>query len=158
MKLIPMGASHAEAAGALESSGPTPSWTPSAIRASLELPTSLGWVALDQARLIGHLLSTVVADEAEVLILSVDPSVRRQGIGLALLRHAEQRWQASHVDRAFLEVRVDNTPARRLYERAGWRQTTLRQGYYADGADALVLSRQLRSGGTGESCGSAASG
>ena len=40
-----------------------------------------------------------------------------------------------------LEVRVDNEPAQRLYARYGFRQESLRKGYYPGGIDALVLVR-----------------
>jgi ribosomal-protein-alanine N-acetyltransferase len=44
----------------------------------------------------------------------------------------------------FLEVRDDNQPAIRLYERHGFQLSSRRRGYYADPpADALVLARDL---------------
>jgi ribosomal-protein-alanine N-acetyltransferase len=42
-----------------------------------------------------------------------------------------------------LEVGEDNTPARRLYARAGFREVGRRPGYYAGGKAALVLRRDL---------------
>ena len=47
----------------------------------------------------------------------------------------------------FLEVDEDNEPARRLYQRAGFREVGRRPGYYQQGRDhaatALVLRRDL---------------
>jgi ribosomal-protein-alanine N-acetyltransferase len=43
----------------------------------------------------------------------------------------------------FLEVSTTNTAARALYGQAGFAQVGLRRQYYADGSDALVLSRRL---------------
>jgi ribosomal-protein-alanine N-acetyltransferase len=47
----------------------------------------------------------------------------------------------------FLEVDEDNIPARRLYERAGFREVGRRKGYYqhesGNSATALVLRRDL---------------
>jgi [ribosomal protein S18]-alanine N-acetyltransferase len=43
----------------------------------------------------------------------------------------------------FLEVGEQNTPACRLYRRAGFREVGRRQGYYDSGATALVLRRDL---------------
>jgi ribosomal-protein-alanine N-acetyltransferase len=43
----------------------------------------------------------------------------------------------------FLEVGEQNTPACRLYRRAGFHEVGRRQGYYDGGATALVLRRDL---------------
>ena len=45
----------------------------------------------------------------------------------------------------FLEVEENNTPARKLYARAGFREVGKRPGYYAQsgGKGALVLRRDL---------------
>ena len=47
----------------------------------------------------------------------------------------------------FLEVEEDNTPARRLYQRSGFREVGRRPGYYRQDRDkaatALVLRRDL---------------
>jgi ribosomal-protein-alanine N-acetyltransferase len=43
----------------------------------------------------------------------------------------------------FLEVAAGNTPALALYAREGFAEVGRRRRYYADGADALVLRRDL---------------
>jgi ribosomal-protein-alanine N-acetyltransferase len=48
----------------------------------------------------------------------------------------------------FLEVSERNAAARALYAAAGFAEVGRRRRYYADGADALVLRRDL-TGGTG---------
>jgi ribosomal-protein-alanine N-acetyltransferase len=42
-----------------------------------------------------------------------------------------------------LEVRSDNVPAQRLYERAGFRIDGIRRAYYAPGVDAVLMSKRL---------------
>jgi ribosomal-protein-alanine N-acetyltransferase len=45
---------------------------------------------------------------------------------------------------AFLEVRVDNEPARALYLREGFTELGVRRGYYDNGrVDAVVMTRVL---------------
>jgi ribosomal protein S18 acetylase RimI-like enzyme len=48
------------------------------------------------------------------------------------------------VESIFLEVRVSNEPARRLYASRGFRQISVREGYYQNPKeDALILVRSL---------------
>jgi ribosomal protein S18 acetylase RimI-like enzyme len=48
------------------------------------------------------------------------PPVRRRGIGAALVESVAEFARASGHTELFLKVRVDNDPARRLYERCGF--------------------------------------
>jgi ribosomal protein S18 acetylase RimI-like enzyme len=76
--------------------------------------------------------------EAELLNLAVDPARRRQGVGSALL---ECLTSVAPGD-IFLEVAETNAPAIALYQRHGWRQTGLRQGYYLQGSiNAIVMKK-----------------
>ncbi|MFG1299593.1 ribosomal protein S18-alanine N-acetyltransferase [Xanthobacter sp. V3C-3] len=87
----------------------------------------------------GFILSHVVAPEAEVLTVAVVTDRRRRGIGRALLSHHLARLASEGVTTSFLEVEEGNRPALALYERLGYREVGRRRGYYAGGADALLL-------------------
>lgn len=91
----------------------------------------------------GMLLARVAADEAEVLTLAVVPERRQLGLGGALVRAAAAEALCLGAGRMFLEVSVRNQAARSLYRSLGFAQVGRRRGYYADGTDALVLSRYL---------------
>jgi len=41
----------------------------------------------------------------------------------------------------FLEVRVSNETAKKIYERYGFIVINVRKGYYADGEDAYIMRR-----------------
>jgi ribosomal-protein-alanine N-acetyltransferase len=86
------------------------------------------------------------AGEAELLRVAVSPAARRRGLGAALLRAAARDLAAAGVARLYLEVRAGNEPARRLYERDGWRVLGLRAGYYPDGEDAMLYGKELPGG------------
>lgn len=61
-----------------------------------------------------------VRDSYYVSELDVDPRRRNQGIGGELLRYAEERARAEGVRKLSLSTTMTN-PARRLYERCGYR-------------------------------------
>jgi ribosomal-protein-alanine N-acetyltransferase len=80
------------------------------------------WVAVNDGRVVGHVVLTAVGDGAEVERLFVDPEATRQGIGRQLLDHcvttaAELRRKLS------LEVVDNRGAAAHLYRRAGWLET-----------------------------------
>ena len=45
------------------------------------------------------------------------------------------------ISRLFLDVAESNTSARALYDAAGFAQTGRRRAYYADGDDAILMTR-----------------
>ena len=81
---------------------------------------------------------TVAAGEMEVLNLAVDPALRRQGIGKALLEHL----LAQVVGEVFLEVRAGNSSAQRFYREAGFREVGRRPAYYRNPSEAAIVMRK----------------
>ena len=115
-------------------------WGPDAIRLMLEMPGAFGLHLPGQ----GFVLARVAADEAEILTLAVVPEARRQGHGGTLLAGAMAAAAARGAAAMFLEVSERNAAARALYIASGFAEAGRRRRYYADGADALVLRRELR--------------
>ena len=106
------------------------------------------YVACDaKRRIAGFALIRVVADEAELLTIAVDPKWRGKRLGQALLRAVFDDLLLTPARRMFLEVSEENTAAIKLYRREGFSTISSRQGYYAkaDGsrATALVMARDL---------------
>ena len=94
----------------------------------------------------GFLLGQVVAGEAELLTICVDPAARRQGTGSTLVRAFLAEAKARGADTAFLEVAETNTAARSVYAAAGFAQTGRRKGYYRGAGqmvDAILMGRSL---------------
>jgi GNAT superfamily N-acetyltransferase len=62
----------------------------------------------------------VLGDTAHVAHVVVDPSARGRGVGRALMAALADTLRAAGCSRWFLNVKVDNTPALRLYARCGF--------------------------------------
>ena len=97
-------------------------------------------LTLDQQ---GFILCRSIAGEAEILTLAVDPAARRNGVGRALVEAAAGLAGQGGAGTLFLEVAGDNAAALALYAAAGFEAIGLRKGYYATGADAVVMRRTL---------------
>ena len=95
----------------------------------------------------GFVMSRIAAGEAEILSIVVTAPKKGRGLAGRLLRHHLGRLAGVAVRTVFLEVDEDNTPALRLYRKAGFREVGRRAGYYpAPGgkpANALILRRDL---------------
>lgn len=106
-----------------------------------------GAIDAREEHLAGFVLSRIVADEAEILTIAVAPEWRRQGIARNLLGPHLHGLAAVRVSRLFLEVDVDNVPARALYAHFGFEQVGERKAYYrtagTEMATALVMRRDL---------------
>jgi len=84
-----------------------------------------------------------------VVSIAVREPYRRKGIAKALMLEAMKRGPASYeATECYLEVRVGNEPAVKLYERLGFTKTKRNYGYYLDGEDAWVMSLSI--GGKGK--------
>lgn len=71
---------------------------------------------------------------------------RRRGIGTALLsRFMDAMRNVYEVNEVYLEVRVSNLDAIRLYERFGFLKMKVLKYYYADGEDAYLMAVKLSS-------------
>jgi [ribosomal protein S18]-alanine N-acetyltransferase len=97
------------------------------------------FVAGDNERIAGFAVAAVVAGQAELESIAVDPAWRRLGVGRAL-SDAVLLWaQTAGAREMLLEVRSANAEARALYDGLGFKQTGLRRGYYSDPPDDAVL-------------------
>jgi ribosomal-protein-alanine N-acetyltransferase len=99
-------------------------------------------IAEDDGGPAGFSLARCVADEAELLLIAVDPASQRSGIGQSLLDNfiaTVRHWGATKLH---LEVR-DGNPAVAMYRAAGFVPAGRRRNYYhgADGRayDAVTL-------------------
>jgi ribosomal-protein-alanine N-acetyltransferase len=82
------------------------------------------------------------AGEAELLRIAVDPAHRGGGLGRALLEACQRDLAEAGLSQLFLEVRVSNAAAIRLYRACGWEPCGRRAGYYPDGEDAALFQRR----------------
>lgn len=94
------------------------------------------------------LMGQVVADEAELLTIAVDPGLRRQGLGQGLVADFLAEAARRRAKTAFLEVAAGNAGARALYAQAGFVESGRRRAYYhgPEGTDDAVVMRRALDG------------
>lgn len=104
-------------------------WTPSQCMGMIALPGVWFSIAWSATRPAGFALARVVADEAELLLLAIRPTMRRRGIGTALLRSIVTDAKERGAGTLHLEVRANNE-AVRLYHNEGFEKVGERRDYY----------------------------
>ncbi|MED5441047.1 MAG: ribosomal protein S18-alanine N-acetyltransferase [Pseudomonadota bacterium] len=120
-------------------------WSEKIMTRYLRKPDSV-WVLEVDGEHSAHAVISAVADEAELLMISVRPEMQGRGYGKALLARVSQWLQEKGIISFFLEVRESNESAIGLYESLGFNEVGRRPGYYPhpDGReDALIYSLEL---------------
>jgi ribosomal-protein-alanine N-acetyltransferase len=97
----------------------------------------------------GYCILYPAVDELHLLNITIDPALRRNGIGSRVMQAIEGIAAQQKMSRIILEVRPSNIPAVRLYEHMGYNIIGLRREYYpADAAtgkreDAGVMAKSI---------------
>ncbi len=117
-------------------------WNAESFAQMIEHPRVHATVAEVAGAVVGYCVAWVIADEAEVANLAVDPEVRRAGIGGALLDELLRTLDGLGGARVYLEVRDRNLGAQALYRSRGFVASGRRKGYYRKpDEDAVVMRR-----------------
>jgi ribosomal-protein-alanine N-acetyltransferase len=134
-----------DAIARLEEASFTDAWPPDMLACELSHPRAVLLVASrgEAEPPVGYAAFRHAAGEAELLRLAVLPGERRRGVARALVAEGLERLVREGVQVCFLEVRLNNEPAVKLYERLGFARVGRRRGYYRDGSDALVFALEL---------------
>ncbi len=100
--------------------------------------------------LLAYFILFPAVDELHLLNITVNPAVRRRGIGTRLMASIENIARQSHCQRIILEVRPSNTIALQLYAHVGFLLIGQRKQYYpldpqlGEREDAYVLAKSLK--------------
>lgn len=122
-------------------------WTRVQMEGMLDMPGCWLTVAASDGAIIGFSLVRVILDEAELLLLAVDPDWQGRKVGRQLLLDNIAAAQRRNINHMHLEVRETNK-AIQLYKSAGFVHSNTRKAYYRgkDGQlfDALSFKRELK--------------
>ncbi len=114
------------------------------------------YVAVVGSEVVGYVMSRVehgisvfnsfkLVRKGHIVSIAVLPEHRRKGIGTALMKAALKSLRETYgCDEVYLEVRVSNIPAIRMYERLGFKKVKIVPMYYLDGEDAYIMAVNLR--------------
>lgn len=116
-------------------------WTPDQFLMGLERGVFRILGVRQGGRLVGYLALSIILDEMEILNLAVHPDFRQKGLGTALLERGFDICIKKGVRKSFLDVKVSNESAIRLYEKNGYVKIGVRKKYYPDTKEDALLYR-----------------
>jgi ribosomal-protein-alanine N-acetyltransferase len=93
--------------------------------------------------IIGYVIAVMEWGNGHIVSIAVDKNNRNKGIGTLLLNAVEEYlFTNCNAKYIVLEVRFDNTNARKFYYRRGYNDKRLLPKYYDDGSDAILMVKK----------------
>ncbi len=106
----------------------------------------LSTLFVQQKKILAYTVAQYIIDECHLLNLCVRETERGKGLGEKMVQYLMNQARQNGMGSIFLEVRVSNTAAIKLYDKLGFNEIGLRRGYYPDKngrEDALVLAHEI---------------
>ena len=104
------------------------------------------YLLLGDNRLLGFAVIVTVEKQAELHNIAIDPQEQGKGLGSLFLTALVAGLPAT-VEQFYLEVRVSNYRAIRLYHQLGFNKIAERKDYYRNGLgreDAIIMAKQCK--------------
>lgn len=118
-------------------------WNLSMLNSCFAANNFYGLVFEDDGRVIAYIGCAYDEWDVDVLNVCVDKDYRRQKLATKMFEEAFKHFRELKAERIFLEVRVSNVGAIKLYESLGFAIVGIRKKYYENTEDALVMAFSL---------------
>ncbi len=119
-------------------------WSFGTLASAFGNPAYCMLVAEEDGEIIGYGCTCTSCESCDLENMLVAEGYRRCGIGSAVLSGLIDDAQSRGAEKMFLEVRVSNSAALKLYLSFGFNGVYARTRYYSDGEDCLVMSKALK--------------
>lgn len=129
---------------AIETVSFTMPWSEALFYNEIHNPGSILKVAKVNGRIAGYICANQVIDEGHILNLAVHPEFREAGIASSLVEYVIRHLRENNCRFIFLEVRISNETAKRMYEKFDFEVIGTRKNYYLSPIeDAVIMVLKL---------------
>lgn len=111
-------------------------WSLESFLNELSASYSTCYIYEENFKVIGYIVLHIILNEIQIANISVDKNFQGKRVGFKLLDFVLKTYRGFIF---FLEVRVDNFRAIKLYEKFGFKKIGLRKDYYGKGKDAILM-------------------
>lgn len=120
-------------------------WSATSFYSEIYNRNSVNKVAVVDGKVCGYICVRCFEEECHLLNLAVHPAFRRRGIATLLLEGIVSQLKKRGCRFIFLEVRVSNLAARKMYEKFGFIPIGVRRRYYVNPEeDAIVMAKDIK--------------
>ena len=117
-------------------------WSNNQIKWELRFqPIASNYVMLLEDNIIGYIFTHRIDNEVQILNFAIDTPYQHRGYGEEFFSYF--LGQLDEDISIILEVRKSNFSAINLYLKFGFLELGIREKYYSDGEDAIVMKRKL---------------
>ena len=121
-------------------------WSNKSIRNELKRDRySLNLVAEIDKKIIGYFFAHLLENEVHILNIAIDVTYQHQGYGKQFFNKILENY-LQYAD-VYLEVKRSNFPAINLYLNFGFEEIDIREAYYANGEDAVIMVKREKTHG-----------
>ena len=122
-------------------------FTKEQIRLLLDDQNAVGLIALLGDEVAGFIIGLIHHHDktrsGHVCTIDVAVKHRRKGVGLKLLNELEKAFVRIGVKTCYLEARVDNVAAHKLYRKQGYVEVERLKNYYHAGIHGILFAKRL---------------
>ena len=128
----------------IEKASYTMPWSETTFLSEVYSRHSITRVAELNGKIVAYICIKQVADEGALMNLTVHPDHRRQGIAYTIFSNALEDLRSNSCRFLFLEVRISNIAAKKLYEKLNFKVVGTRKDYYLRPTEnAIVMMLEL---------------
>lgn len=142
--VIPMKEEHLDEVERIEKETFSHGWSKNMYLSELNKENSFHYVLIRENKVIGYYGFIKIFEDAEVTNVAVKREYRGKGFGDLLINDMKEKALSLDIENIFLEVRIGNERAIKLYEKHGFFAINVRKKYYEGIEDALIMKRILK--------------
>ena len=119
-------------------------WSKKIIEDQINHVNAINLLLIEKNQVLGYIFAQNYTDFVEIQRIGVSKKARRKRIGETLVKEIEIIAAQLNINKILLEVRKDNLPAIKLYQKLQFEIDSIRKKYYAlDNEDAILMSKEL---------------
>lgn len=92
---------------------------------------------------VGYIIIWLDEDKSQIFSMLIKEEYRNKGYGYLSLNQLEEILKEKHVREWTLEVRESNLLAIQLYEKVGFKKVSIRENYYSNNENALLMYKKI---------------
>ena len=98
-------------------------------------------VLKSESNIVGYYIALFAAEECQLLNITVRLELKKKGFGQLMLKNLVEECRKKNIINIFLEVRLSNSSAIRLYKKNGFNEIGIRRNYYKipDGREDAIM-------------------